>query len=161
MSVLINDMEMPERCLECPLYDNYNYYCTLYSFDIPVRHNRDGSTRPEWCEIEELPKCKDAVSRQAAIDALYNYWSGCSFDGDGYIIADKSEGILNELPSVESERKEGKWVGYKDDDPQWKMDDGSPIFLICSECHETVLNNGSAHWNFCPSCGSKMEGEEE
>lgn len=56
------------------------------------------------------------------------------------------------------ERKNGKWIGYKDDDPQWKRDDGSPIFLICSECHETVLNNSSAHWNFCPNCGAKMEG---
>ena len=66
MSILI-DMKMPEKCLECPLYDNYNYYCTLYSFGIPARHNRDGSTRPEWCELKELPKCEDAVSRQAAI----------------------------------------------------------------------------------------------
>lgn len=49
------DMEMPKRCLECPMYDNYNYYCTLYSFGIPARYNQDGSTRPEWCELEELP----------------------------------------------------------------------------------------------------------
>lgn len=58
MSILIKDMEMPERCLECPFYDNYNYYCTLYSFGIPARYNRDGSTRPEWCEIKELPERK-------------------------------------------------------------------------------------------------------
>lgn len=59
MSILIKDMEMPERCLECPLYDNYNYYCTLYSFGIPARHNRDGSTRPEWCELVEVVRCND------------------------------------------------------------------------------------------------------
>ena len=58
MSVLIKDMEMPKRCFECPLYDNYNYYCTLYSFGIPARNNRDGSTKPEWCELEELPSAQ-------------------------------------------------------------------------------------------------------
>ena len=62
MSILIKDMKMPERCLECPFYDNYNYYCILYSFGIPARYNRDGSTRPEWCEIKELPECEDVVS---------------------------------------------------------------------------------------------------
>ena len=56
MSILIKDMKMPKRCLECPFYDNYNYYCILYSFGIPARYNRDGSTRPEWCEIKELPE---------------------------------------------------------------------------------------------------------
>lgn len=63
--------------------------------------------------------------------------------------------------SAEPERKKGKWIGYKDDDPQWKRDDGSPIFLICSECGKSVLNNGSAYWNFCPNCGSYNGGEQE
>ena len=63
MSILIKDMVMPERCLECPLYDNYNYYCTLYSFGIPARHNRDGSTRPEWCDLEELPSAQPDIIR--------------------------------------------------------------------------------------------------
>ena len=61
--------------------------------------------------------------------------------------------------SAEPERKKGKWKGYNDGDPNWQRDDGSPIFLICSECHETVINNGSAHWNFCPNCGADMRGK--
>lgn len=80
MSVLIKGMAMPERCLECPLYDNYNYYCILYSFGIPARYNRDGSTRPEWCELEELPSaqpeithCRDCAKLQ--IDNIFHdYW---------------------------------------------------------------------------------------
>ena len=63
--------------------------------------------------------------------------------------------------SAEPGRKKGKWKGYNDGDPNWQRDDGSPIFLICSECHETVINNGSAHWNFCPNCGADMRGEQE
>ena len=63
---------------------------------------------------------------------------------------------LNHLPSIEPERKKGKWIGYKADDKNWQRDDGSPIFMNCSECHEAVINNGSAHWNFCPNCGADM-----
>ena len=64
MSILIKDMEMPERCLECPLYDNYNYYCILYSFGIPARYNQDGSTRPEWCELESLPSAQPETAKR-------------------------------------------------------------------------------------------------
>lgn len=66
---------------------------------------------------------------------------------------------IDSMPTLEQKRKKGKWKGYNDGDPNWQRDDGSPIFLICSECHETVINNGSAHWNFCPNCGSDMRGE--
>ena len=56
MSILIKGMKMPERCLDCPMYDCYNYHCQMYAFGIPARYNRDGSTRPEWCELVELPE---------------------------------------------------------------------------------------------------------
>ena len=56
MSVLVKDIKMPKRCLDCPMYDCYNYYCKLYSFGIPARYNGDGSIRPEWCELVELPE---------------------------------------------------------------------------------------------------------
>ena len=100
MSILIKDMEMPERCLECPFYDNYNYYCTLYSFGIPARYNRDGSTRPEWCEIKELPECEDVVSRQEAIGLVNDH----TFYDD-YDDTDKNcliDGLLS-LPSAQPE----------------------------------------------------------
>lgn len=45
----------------------------------------------------------DLIYRQAAVDALYNYWSDSSVDGDGYVIADKSEDVLRDLPSAEPE----------------------------------------------------------
>lgn len=58
------------------------------------------------------------------------------------------------LSSAEPERKTGKWIGYKADDKEWQRNDGSPIFLVCDQCKNQVINNGSATWNFCPSCGS-------
>lgn len=67
---------------------------------------------------------------------------------------------LEALPSVQP--RKGKWIGYNADDKDWQRDDGSPIFMNCSECHEAVINNGSAHWNFCPNCGADMrEGDSD
>ena len=60
------------------------------------------------------------------------------------------------LPTVE-ERRRGRWNGYNADNKEWQRTDGSPIFLVCSECRKTVLNNGSPVWNFCPYCGAEME----
>ena len=64
-------------------------------------------------------------------------------------------GNSEQLPSVQL--RKGKWIGYNADDKDWQRDDGSPVFMNCSECHEAVINNGSAHWNFCPNCGRRME----
>ena len=61
----------------------------------------------------------------------------------------------------EAQCKTGKWIGYKADDKDWQRNDGSPIFLICDQCKNQVINNGSATWNFCPSCGSYNGGEQE
>ena len=56
----------------------------------------------------------------------------------------------------------GKWQGYNTEEPhKWVRDDGEPIFLVCSKCNGTVLNNGSAQWNFCPNCGADMRGDTE
>ena len=55
----------------------------------------------------------------------------------------------------------GKWIGYNTEQDGWKRTDGSPVFMSCSECNGLVLNNGSAHWNYCPNCGARMEGNDE
>lgn len=64
--------------------------------------------------------------------------------------------VINAQPTVELERKKAHWVGYNADNPRWLRDDGEPIFLTCSECENTVMNNGSSHWRFCPKCGCRM-----
>ena len=91
----------------------------------------------------------DCVDRQKAIDESYQV----VIDGDVFDVVQVE--TLMGLPSVQP--RKGKWIGYKADDKDWQRDDGSPVFMNCSECHEAVINNGSAHWNFCPNCGCRME----
>ena len=77
------------------------------------------------------------------------------------ILADQKtlEQIIDEEPSIDAV-KHGRWNGYNVE-KGWTRDDGSPVFLVCSICNGTVLNNGSAHWNYCPNCGARMDGEED
>ena len=64
------------------------------------------------------------------------------------------ERLRNLRPSAEA--VQGEWIGYNADKEDWLRTDGTPIFLVCDKCNGTVINNGSAHWNYCPNCGAKM-----
>ena len=65
------------------------------------------------------------------------------------------KGFIDHAPTIEPKR--GKWIGYNaDKGDDWLRSDGEPIFLVCNKCYGTVMNNTSAHWNFCPNCGADM-----
>ena len=104
----------------------------------------------------------DLISRQAVLDAIN---SGMLTDDDTQFecpsecnsMLEWAVNAVKELPTAE---KKGKWKGYNPEKEEWKRSDGSPVFMSCSECYCTVLNNGSAHWNYCPNCGARMEESE-
>jgi hypothetical protein len=77
--------------------------------------------------------------------------------------------VIERLEQVEGEPQEskevpqrmrGKWKGYNGEKPDWQRTDGSPVFLICSECGATVVNNFAAKWNYCCVCGADMRETE-
>lgn len=52
------------------------------------------------------------------------------------------------MPTIEPERKRGRWI------------DGSiPTYAVCSECG--YQERYAYENNFCPSCGSAMEGAKQ
>ena len=96
--------------------------------------------------------CSDAISRQAAIDALKE--NTVEMGGDDWceigVHKDDIEAIINALPTA---NKSGHWI-----------DDGD--CSICSKCHEAygLTSLGKLYTpNFCPNCGSRNieEGGEE
>lgn len=51
---------------------------------------------------------------------------------------------VKHAPTIEPERKKGKWI---------KMSDADGIFYACSDCgewHEEISN-------YCPNCGTRMD----
>jgi hypothetical protein len=90
----------------------------------------------------------DYISRQAAYDEII--WNS----DNGVIDAKVAIEALRKLPSVEPERKTGKWI-YTENHC-W----------ICSECGKNplkgtgftpTLDGMRIQWKFCNICGTKME----
>ena len=74
--------------------------------------------------------------------------------GDSSSIAD----IINEQPTADvQEVKHGEWLKPSNDSVDSKQ-------WICSECKgltETAYYCGHCYYNYCPSCGARMEEFEE
>ena len=114
----------------------------------------------------------DLISRQAAIDAFDESIKRCDKALSSFEISMKDEyavkvekaslkhhrDILENLPSVQPERKKGKWIHKPDiylDEQTWE----------CSECGEPwIFIEGTPsenNANFCPNCGADMRGEQD
>lgn len=66
--------------------------------------------------------------------------------------------IIDEQPTIEPERKTGKWIGTEYDG----YADGNPVYYEwkCSACG-CVIEDDEPTWNFCPNCGADMRGEKD
>lgn len=86
--------------------------------------------------------CEDAISRQAAIEAIYD-------NKDRLDIAQ----AIRELPSVTPKQRTGHWILVIEDWNKW----------TCSECgfSERTDIHVTLGYRFCPKCGAKMESEEQ
>ena len=88
----------------------------------------------------------NCVSRDDVLDML-NQIDISVYDGDGF---QKEEWVAfaKNLPSVEPERKTGKWI-----------DDGDGCFK-CSKCNTAFCwSSRILASNFCPECGADMRKE--
>lgn len=92
----------------------------------------------------------DMISRQAAIDALFELYEyqrdidpteAADLVRQGIYLAEKK---IEQLPSAQPET--GHWISARDEDG-WNM------WLICSECKAKETNLKA---KYCPVCGRKM-----
>ena len=107
----------------------------------------------------------DLIERQAAIDALryvqHRFTVADEAGGMGavkwsedVIYSAAAERVLIELPSVQPERKRGKWVGHSLQNGLYSLDEDT-----CSVCGHSFyqISETGCLWNYCPNCGAKME----
>ena len=52
--------------------------------------------------------------------------------------------------------KEGRWIDWKANDPEYCRDDGKSVFMMCSECGTLEVRNLRDGANYCPRCGADM-----
>lgn len=92
----------------------------------------------------------DAISRQAAIDAVRTYYD------DEYALADSIEELIEKLPSAQPERMRGKWI-YGED--EYGIDghhcNQCGFFVPWDYAHKFI--NYIEDYHFCPNCGAEME----
>ena len=136
------------------LYGRPVYTHELVELDITEKAKPDFIKLCAETHDKRLETHGDVISRAEAIDDLRRRDPSQIWD-----TAD-IEVWINDLPSAQPERKTGRWIGHKADDPDWQRDDGTPIMLMCSVCKAFVINNGASGWNYCPNCGSYNGGEE-
>ena len=109
----------------------------------------------------------DLISRQAAIDAI---WEVRITPGGELFNAIKrvQEELIKQLPTVQPERKNGKWVKARGG---WCTPGGDPVWE-CSLCGKGVHVYGIEHgtygsdiadgqWVSCPNCGADMRGKAD
>ena len=93
----------------------------------------------------------DLIDRQAALDCFYGWMDK---HGNAHEPDEMPEyGRIEALPSVEPERKKGKWI-YPSD---------IAGFGRCEECNAlwdvSLIEN--KFFRYCPRCGADMRGEQE
>ena len=92
----------------------------------------------------------DLISRQAAFIALNKRAENVSLKTRiGLLDAVR---VIGELPSVESERKTGKWMPHMVTAKCESIDHD-----VCSECHVCFYGEPTWSWKYCPNCGKPME----
>lgn len=107
----------------------------------------------------------DLISRQEAIDALFELYEyqrdidptqAADLVRQGIYLAEKK---IEQLPSAQTEWKKGNWV-YGED--EYGIDgyhcDKCGFFVPWDYAHKFI--SYIEDYNFCPSCGADMRGEE-
>ena len=108
-------------------------------------------------EIEKLPSAElnvpdinvgDMINRQDAIDILnkLDVSDGVGISSVACYLQEEALCSIENLPSVQSERKTGKWIGT--------------TTAECSECR-SLYPAFMKFANYCPNCGAYMKGEKD
>lgn len=142
MSILIKGMEMPKDGV---------YWCEIgVAGDIAVI-TIHGEDRRSF-HLVPTDDMMDLIDRQAAIDEAVAYIEEWNNAKSKYHKKEITRRFQN-LPSVQSERKNGKWVPDRTFDSFW----------VCSVCgFPSEAHAANIIYKFCPNCGASMvRGEED
>ena len=95
----------------------------------------------------------DTISRQAAIDAIKKCRNESDMPDMWYDGMSCALRCIYQLPSAQTERKEGKWLH------KWSGDGSVWLEQNCSECGVTFEEEPN-NYNFCPNCGADMREDD-
>lgn len=95
MSVLIKDMEMPDKCGCCKLFHaEYPMHCTAIK-EYRTASAPYGMSRPDWCPLVEIK-----TPHGRLIDEIEAYDHIAEQEGGNYVDMDMVDMGLQETPTV-------------------------------------------------------------
>lgn len=91
----------------------------------------------------------DADTLKTELEKLRDGWNyyGGEYESAMYQAYDISVDTVDEQPTVQSQRKKGRWI-----------DNHKLTHYVCSECQNILCEKT---WNYCPNCGAEMSGGGE
>ena len=108
--------------------------------------------------LEQRP-CEDAISRQAAIDAIENTKAAMATDGEIYVAKINAEMNIQQLPPVSVAENVGRWKECEDNTSFVRQIPRR--WLECSNCGWSCDLGYKSRYKYCPNCGKKMIGPQE
>lgn len=115
------------------------------------------SAQPDSNDMSGTRKALDTIIRQEATDA---FQKELCREREYAIGFSGIERILNALPSAEP-RMKGKWIERNVTDAKYIEEWQSARCSVCGLYHTTPYMYFFDQYNFCPSCGADMRGDED
>ena len=106
----------------------------------------------------------DLIDRQAAMEEISKQQTYKMFEGEDTLYLDANDvgSVLASLPSVQPERKKGKWIPNIEKSREYigtVLINVEYDYWFCDTCGYRV-EKGRPMYDFCPNCGADMrEGE--
>ena len=166
MSIVIKGVKMPILCGECPCW--HDRWCHALkegpgTLGTPIGWS--DMPRPDWCPLVELPEKHGRLIDADALIAQMEMDEEQMEEPIAKMFAYAAISDVKHAPTIEPERKKGKWIHGRELSREMIGDVVTAIFYEgweCSECHCLVSEEREPLWKYCPNCGAKMEeGEQE
>lgn len=140
------------------------------TWDITIHCESEEEQKAVWEKLNnlnrEVKNLTDTISRQAAIDAADRAdYTGLAVE-DVKKVTDEVVKELKKLPSVQPERKSGKWIEIKRSDIN-PLTGRCGVYVGCSECGAPISTDSQLDYideseaNYCINCGADMRGEKD
>lgn len=136
-----------DSCVDCACA-NMSYAKCEYEGNCDIRTAMNMAI-----EALKAQPCKDAISRQAVLDAIT---ANCIWENEYNLTSSRIKKAVEALPPVTPKPRPGKWVKDKN-------------LYKCTVCNDLCVQAGWASYileeqmyrafKYCPNCGVKMERE--
>ena len=139
--------------------DELEYSDNVYATSVCITIRRAVNVLPSaQAELAQNlhTTCTDAISRQAAIEAIHEDADWLAAQGSDWQVErmERDKSILKSLPSTEPERKKGKWIV---DSEKYEA-----ITCVCSICGRNMTTPKRDRASYCWNCGADMrEGDSD